>query len=91
MVGGSSRRIVEAATLGTLISRTSPQTVGLLLGWPNRRRDMAEVSELLRSGAIHPVVDRSYPLAEAAAALRYVADGHVQGKVVIDITPAAAP
>jgi NADPH:quinone reductase-like Zn-dependent oxidoreductase len=91
MVGGSSRRIVEAAALGTLISRTSPQTVGLLLGWPNRRRDMEEVSELLRSGAIHPVVDRSYPLAEAAAALRYVADGHVQGKVVMDITPAAAP
>ena len=31
MVGGSTWRIVEAATLGTIISRTSPQTVGLLL------------------------------------------------------------
>jgi NADPH:quinone reductase-like Zn-dependent oxidoreductase len=91
MVGGPTRRILEAATIGPLISRTSPQSVGLLLGWPNRRRDMDELSELLKTGAVHPVVDRSYPLSEAAAALRYVADGQAQGKVVIDITPPAAP
>jgi NADPH:quinone reductase-like Zn-dependent oxidoreductase len=91
MVGGSTRRILEAAALGALISRTSPQSVGLLLGWPNRRRDMDEVSQLLGSGAIHPVIDRTYPLSQAAAALRYVADGRALGKVVIDITTAAAP
>lgn len=88
MVGGSTWRIIEAATLGTFISRTSPQTVGLLLGWPNRRRDMDEVGELLETGAIRPVVDRSYPLAEAAAALRYLRDGRAQGKVVIDVAGA---
>jgi NADPH:quinone reductase-like Zn-dependent oxidoreductase len=91
MVGGSTRRILEAATLGVLISRTSPQSVGLLLGWPNRRRDMDEVSQLLGSGAIHPIIDRTYPLSQAAAALRYVADGRARGKVVIDITTASAP
>jgi NADPH2:quinone reductase len=52
---------------------------------------MDEVSQLLGSGAIHPVIDRTYPLSQAAAALRYVADGRALGKVVIDITTASAP
>lgn len=50
-----------------------------------RRDDLAVVSELIRSGAITPPVDRTYPLSEAAAAISYMAEGHAQGKVVIVI------
>jgi NADPH:quinone reductase-like Zn-dependent oxidoreductase len=31
------------------------------------------------------VVDRTYPLSETAAAIRYVQDGHARGKVVIAV------
>jgi NADPH:quinone reductase-like Zn-dependent oxidoreductase len=32
-----------------------------------------------------PVIDRTYPLARAAEALRYLERGHARGKVVISI------
>ena len=40
---------------------------------------------MLESGTLTPVVDRQYGLAEAADALRYVAEGHAAGKVVVNV------
>ena len=37
------------------------------------------------SGSIVPVIDRRYPLSEAADALRYFGEGHARGKVVITV------
>jgi NADPH:quinone reductase-like Zn-dependent oxidoreductase len=39
----------------------------------------------MESGAVRSVIDRSYKLDDVADALRYVAAGHTQGKVVIEI------
>jgi NADPH:quinone reductase-like Zn-dependent oxidoreductase len=85
MVGGTTRRIVEGALLGHVLVRGGTQRLGILPGWPHSEQDMAEVNELLESGAIRPVIDRVYPLADAAAALQRVADGAALGKVVISI------
>ena len=41
--------------------------------------------ELIESGHVAPAIDRTYPLAEAAAAIQYLHDGHARGKVVITI------
>jgi NADPH:quinone reductase-like Zn-dependent oxidoreductase len=41
--------------------------------------------ELVESGKVRPVVERTYPLSEAADALRYMGEGHVQSKLVITI------
>jgi NADPH:quinone reductase-like Zn-dependent oxidoreductase len=41
--------------------------------------------DLMESGAVRSVIDRSYGLDEVPDALRYVAAGHPQGKVVIEI------
>ena len=43
------------------------------------------VADLLLSGEVTPVIDRTYPLAEAADALAFVGAGHTRGKVVITI------
>jgi NADPH:quinone reductase-like Zn-dependent oxidoreductase len=43
------------------------------------------VKELLEAGSITPVIDRCYPLHEAAEALRYLGAGHARGKVVITL------
>ena len=40
---------------------------------------------VLTTGQVTPVIDRTYPLDEAADALRYVAAGHTRGKVVITV------
>lgn len=47
--------------------------------------DLTIMGDLLVSGAIKPVIDRSYPLAETAEAIRYVEEGHAPGKVVITV------
>jgi NADPH:quinone reductase-like Zn-dependent oxidoreductase len=47
--------------------------------------DLVSLSEYFDSGAAVPVIDRSYPLAEAPEAFRYFGTGRVQGKVVITI------
>ncbi len=45
--------------------------------------DLAALRDLLESGEITPVMDRTYPLDKAADALRYQGEGHAQGKTVI--------
>ncbi|MGF6777733.1 zinc-binding dehydrogenase [Paraburkholderia sp. GAS334] len=40
---------------------------------------------LLRSGAIKPIVARTFPLAEAADALRYLVEGRPFGTIVLTI------
>jgi NADPH:quinone reductase-like Zn-dependent oxidoreductase len=37
----------------------------------------------VRSGAITPVVDRIFPLEEAAGAIRYLEEEHARAKVVV--------
>jgi len=46
---------------------------------------MRHVAEMAASGAIHPVIGRTYPLAEAAAALEHLESGQARGKVVLTI------
>ena len=48
-------------------------------------RGEAELLALLAAGKATPHIGASFPLDETAAALRYVADGHAIGKVVLDI------
>jgi NADPH:quinone reductase-like Zn-dependent oxidoreductase len=49
------------------------------------RPDLDALRELLESGDVKPVVEKRYELAEAADALRYIGDGHAQGKIVINV------
>src|SRR5918999_3143592 len=44
---------------------------------------MAVLKGLLEVGKLTPVVDNTYPLSEVSAAIRYLEEGHAQGKGVI--------
>jgi NADPH:quinone reductase len=48
-------------------------------------RDMRELTQMFADGAIRPYIGARFPLADTAAALRYVADRKAIGKVVIDV------
>lgn len=49
---------------------------------------MILLKELAESGAIRPVIDRTYPLGHAVEAMRRLGDGHVAGKLVITMNDA---
>jgi NADPH:quinone reductase-like Zn-dependent oxidoreductase len=45
--------------------------------------DLAYLAELCETGHLTPVIERSYPLAEAAEAIRHVEAGHARGKILV--------
>lgn len=47
--------------------------------------DLEVIRDLLESGKVVPVIDRTYPLAEAAEAIRHVEAGQARGKVVVTV------
>ncbi len=47
--------------------------------------DLVVLQELLQTGKIIPVIDRSYPLREAPDAIRYLETGRARGKIVITV------
>ncbi len=53
---------------------------------PVRRQDLIDLTELIEAGKLRPVIDRSYPLAETATAMDYIAGGHAGGKTIITVT-----
>jgi NADPH:quinone reductase-like Zn-dependent oxidoreductase len=44
---------------------------------------MLVLKELIESGKVTPVIDRTYPLSEVPEAIRYLEEGRAKGKVVI--------
>ncbi len=54
-----------------------------------KREDLLTLADLLATGRVTPAIDRTYPLDEAADALRHVGEGHTRGKVVITVCPAS--
>jgi NADPH:quinone reductase-like Zn-dependent oxidoreductase len=49
------------------------------------RHDLELLTDLIESGQIMPVIDRTYPLSATAEAMRYLEAGHARGKVVIRV------
>jgi len=84
MVGGPTSRIFVALLLGPLISLAGSRKMGLMLWWkPFKAEDVVALTDLIEAGKLAPVIDRRYPLAEVAEALRYLDEGRAIGKVII--------
>jgi NADPH:quinone reductase-like Zn-dependent oxidoreductase len=84
VVGGTIGGMLQALTLGPLISRSGSRKMAIMTWWkPFRREDVETLEMLFADGKIAPAIDRRYPLRDVAEALRYVDAGHAKGKVVI--------
>jgi NADPH:quinone reductase-like Zn-dependent oxidoreductase len=64
---------------------SGPQLRLILPGVPAGpiHEDLLAVTALIEAGKLTPVLDRTYPLADAAMGVRYVEQGHARGKAVI--------
>jgi NADPH:quinone reductase-like Zn-dependent oxidoreductase len=74
-----------------VLSRFVSQRMVSYTGKPNygsgpNEGDLAALKELIESGRITPVIDRTYSLSETAEAIRYLEEGHARGKVVIAVS-----
>jgi NADPH:quinone reductase-like Zn-dependent oxidoreductase len=74
----------QAMFLGRWISMMGDQKMGNLLGRPNKQ-DLAFLKGLIEAGKVKPVIDRCYPSSQVADAIRYLEEGHAQGKVIITV------
>lgn len=52
-------------------------------------KDLETLAGMMRTGVVRPVIDKRYPLAEAAAAIRYSETGRARGKLVLQMVPTA--
>jgi NADPH:quinone reductase-like Zn-dependent oxidoreductase len=82
MAGGSKAQIFQAMLMGPWMSETGGKKMGGVSA-KRSQKDLVLLKELVESGKVVPVIDRQYPLSEAAEALRYLGEGHAQGKIVI--------
>src|SRR5262249_6781465 len=78
--GGFFRGVLRAPLLSLFVGQR-------LRGVTSRgdQESLRTLSELIEADKVTPVIDRTYPLAEAPDAIRYLAEGHPSGKVVIAV------
>ncbi len=84
MAGGGGAQILQAMLLGPLLSLIGSKKMRFFIANMNKK-DLVFLKDLLEAGKVVPVIDRRYPLSDAAEALRYLEEGHAQGKVVITV------
>ena len=78
-LGGSDRQ-VRALLLSPFVG----QKLGTFVSRENHE-DMIVLKELIEAGKVTPVIDRTYPLSEVSAAIRYMREGRARGKLVITV------
>lgn len=74
------RRIIVALLLSPFMSQKMVPFLQQMSA-----QDLAALKNLIETGAVTPIIDRTYPLSELPAALHYQGEGHAQGKTIITI------
>jgi NADPH:quinone reductase-like Zn-dependent oxidoreductase len=82
--GGFFRQILRAPLLSLFTGqRLRPLTP------KEKPEDLQALVELVEAGSVTPVVGNTYPLVDAPEAVRYLAEGHARGKIVVRVTETA--
>ena len=79
---GPVGNLIKAVALNALAGQTLKSFTAKVTA-----QALTEVRDLIESGSITPVIDRTYPLTDAAAAVQLVEEGSPAGKVVVVVQP----
>lgn len=75
---GGMQRSIGAALLSPFVRQTLCMQIT-----EDRAEDLGALKDLVEAGTVAPVIDRSFPLRDAAEAVRYLVAGKARGKVVV--------
>jgi NADPH:quinone reductase-like Zn-dependent oxidoreductase len=79
LLGGLAKAL-KASLLAKFVS----QKMGMMMAEPSNK-DLTLLADMMQSGKLKPVIDRTYKLEQVPDAIRYVEQGHARGKVVITV------
>jgi NADPH:quinone reductase-like Zn-dependent oxidoreductase len=82
----SAASVVTSMAGGMILTRLGSRRFVSFLA-TRKLEDLQVLGSMLQAGQVRPVIDRTYPLAEIADAIRYQESGHAAGKVAISIGP----
>jgi NADPH:quinone reductase-like Zn-dependent oxidoreductase len=77
-IGGAMGRSMRALMLSPFVSQQLRMIIAKATS-----EDLEFLTELIEAGKVTPVIDRTYPLSEAPAAISHLEAGHARGKLVI--------
>src|SRR5256886_6426593 len=77
---GPFGRVIQTLLLSPFVS----QKMGMMMA-ELKKSDLAILGDMMQSGKLKPVIDRTYKLSELPAAIAYLEEGHARGKVVITV------
>ena len=83
---GPFGRVIKAVLSSPFVG----QEMGMMMA-DTSQKDLTVLADLMQSGKVKPVIDRTYKLSEVPAAIRYVEEGHARGKVVITMEDTPTP
>ncbi|MCX6552954.1 MAG: NAD(P)-dependent alcohol dehydrogenase [Acidobacteria bacterium] len=86
IAGGGWPQLIQGMALGPLLSRLGRKKLTFFMARIDKA-DLELLAGMLAARTIVPVIDRRYPLCEAADAIRYLEEGHARGKVVLTVEP----
>src|SRR6478609_3934487 len=77
---GPFGRLIQTLVVSPFVS----QKMGMMMA-ELKKSDLTILGDMMQSGKVKPVIDRTYKLSELPEAIRYLEEGHARGKVVITV------
>ena len=77
---GPFGRVIQTLVVSPFVS----QKMGMMMA-ELKKSDLTILGDMMQSGKVKPVIDRTYKLSELPEAIRYLEEGHARGKVVITV------
>src|SRR5436305_812113 len=77
---GPFGRIIQTMVMAPFVS----QKMGMMMAQLTKS-DLNILGDMMQSGKVKPVIDRTYKLSELPEAIRYLEEGHARGKVIITV------
>jgi len=90
MIGGGGANeqgflgVIRSMNKEMVLSPFINQQMGMMMADMNQK-DLTTLADMMQTGKLKPVIDRTYKLDQVPDAIRYVEEGHARGKVIIAV------